>query len=377
LNTSLLFGSILLFLIGTELVFIFLNIEAKVSLKGLYIPDSRVGYTNNPNFSMKNYNWFRPFQISINSHGLRGPEFRVDQKDRLRILVLGDSITFGIYVEDNETFCCLLEKKSHEGGIPLEVLNGGVDGYWPRNELLWFRSKGIFFEPDIVVLVLFVGNDLTGELREVSDIVVRDGLLYQKNRWAHAEEEAVVNNLCYWIRTRRIYQFICHRYWAIRKRLNQVRGEEGFNFSQVFKKKGFQHEDEAYYKLRTSISGLAKICQEKDMRFFIMLVPTYEQVYFNELNIRERSEFDIQRPNRRIVRMVRAEGIPVLDLLETNDFRTKKGFFLPLERIHLSVEGHRVVAENLYRFLIERGFCQDSRHIAVNIKESSSARPHK
>jgi lysophospholipase L1-like esterase len=348
------FVSVCLFLITIELIFIFFNVEPKVSLKGLYVSDPTAGYALNPKFSMKNHNWFRPYHISINSQGLRGSEFAVNKKNNLRILVLGDSITFGIYVEDDETFCRLLEREAREKGIPLEVLNGGIGGYSPKIELLWFCSKGIFFEPDIVILVLFVGNDVKGELREVGDFMVRNGLLYYRGRMGNDEEEAPTNNIYYWFRARRIYQFICHKYWRLKK-MFEMQGKEGFLFSEMFERKGFPKEEEAYDRLMSSIRGLGKMCQEKDIGFLMVLVPTYEQVYSDELNIRERSKYDMKRPNRRIVAMAWSEGIPVLDLLETNDFRVKKDLYLPLERIHLSVEGHRVVAENLYTFLRDRG----------------------
>ena len=154
-NTCLLFGSIILFLLIIEIIFTFLNVEPKISLKGLYTSDPVVGYVNTPNFSVTYQNWFRPYEITINSHGLRGPEFVIEQKNRLRILVLGDSMTFGVYVNDNETFCRFLEKEARGKGITFEVLNAGVDGYWPRNELRWFGSRGISFGPDIVILVLY------------------------------------------------------------------------------------------------------------------------------------------------------------------------------------------------------------------------------
>jgi len=195
-----------------------------------------------------------------------------------------------------------------------------------------------------------------GELREVDDIVVQDGFLYHRNLKINAEEETTIDGLYYWFRARRLYQFICHRYWTIKKILDQRQGEAKFNFSDMLEKRGFPEEDEAYDRLMISIRELAKMCREKDIGFLIVLIPTFEQVYFDELNIRERRKYDMKRPNRKIVPMVQSEGIPVLDLLETNDFQVKKDLYLPLERIHLSVEGHQVVAKNLYTFLENQGF---------------------
>lgn len=354
-NTCLLFGSIIFFFLIIEIIFTFLNVEPKISLKGLYTSDPIVGYVNTPNFSVTNQNWFRPYEITINSHGLRGPEFAIEQKNRVRILILGDSMTFGVYVNDNETFCHLLEKEALAKGITLEVLNGGVDGYWPRNELLWFGSRGISFEPNIVILILYIGNDVKGELREVDDIVVQNGLLFHRNHQVNGEEAASPSALYNWLRTRRIYQFICHKYWTIKKMLDQKERKEKFIFSELFEKKGFPKEADAYGRLLRTIRELAGICRGKHIRFLMVLVPTLEQVYFDELNICEMDKYDMKRPNRKIIQMARSEGIPILDLLKTNDFQVKKGLYLPLERIHLSVKGHQVVAKNLYHFLEDKG----------------------
>ena len=365
-NTCLLFSSLILAVIITELTFIFLNVEPKVSLKGLYTSDPIVGYVNTPNFSVRNNNWFRPFWISINSHGLRGPEFTMNQKNKLRILVLGDSITFGIYVNDNETFCRLLEKEAREEGIPLEVLNAGVGGYWPRNELHWFRSRGIGFEPDIVIIVLFIGNDVKGELREVGDVVVRDGLLYARNGEINGEKGESIGGLYSWFRMRRIYQFICHKYWIMKKMMEQEKEKGKFIFSEIFDRKGFQREAEAYERLMTTLRELARMCQGEDIGFLVVLVPTFEQVNFDQLNIGDRSKYDMKRPNRKIVSMAQSEGIPILDLLGTSVFQISDDLYLPLERIHLSPEGHRVVAKNLYTSLKNRGFFQGVRKMPIN-----------
>jgi len=365
-DTCLLFGSIILFLIIIEIIFTFLNVEPKISLKGLYTSDPIVGYVNTPNFSVTNQNWFRPYEITINSHGLRGSEFAIEQKNGLRILILGDSMTFGVYVNDNETFCHLLEKEALGKGVTFEVLNGGVDGYWPRNELLWFGSRGISFGPDIVILVLYIGNDVKGEFRKVDDIVVRNGLLYHRNHQVNDEEAASTTALYNWLHTRRIYQFICHKYWTIKKMLDQKKRKETFIFSELFEKKGFPTETDAYGRLLRTIQELANICRGRGIRFVMVLVPTLEQVYFDELNICERDKYDMKRPNRKIIQMARSEGIPILDLLETNDFQLKKDLYLPLERIHLSLQGHEVVAKNLYTFLENQGLFQDVRKKVIN-----------
>lgn len=78
-----------------------------------------------------------------------------------RILLLGDSQTFGQGVELKSTFGALLEEELNRraGGRRVEVINSGVDGYTTGQEAAFFESKGIHYQPDCVI-ILFIGNDL-------------------------------------------------------------------------------------------------------------------------------------------------------------------------------------------------------------------------
>ncbi len=80
-----------------------------------------------------------------------------------RILVLGDSHTDG-YVDNSENFTALLEANlnSHlaNPGGNFEVLNAGVISYSPVQELLWYEIHGTRLEPNLVLAVFYVGNDV-------------------------------------------------------------------------------------------------------------------------------------------------------------------------------------------------------------------------
>ena len=93
----------------------------------------------------------------INAHGLRDREFPYEPQGRFRILVLGDSFTEGIQVEQDETFPKLLEQRLG-GGV--EVLNAGVSGYGTDSELLFWESEGWKYRPDLVLLVFDTSNDI-------------------------------------------------------------------------------------------------------------------------------------------------------------------------------------------------------------------------
>lgn len=100
-----------------------------------------------------------PGSVSINSHGLRGEEILSSNgKKAKRLLVLGDSVSFGVGVKSNQTFPALLNERLKGRGI--EVLNAGVSGYSTYNEVRLFSDKLMALKPDYVILQ-FCLNDIS------------------------------------------------------------------------------------------------------------------------------------------------------------------------------------------------------------------------
>ena len=99
-----------------------------------------------------------PGRTTVNSHGRRDLPRSVEKPDSVRrILLLGDSVVEGInYVDDENTLSRQLEKLYPDGRT--EVLNFGTSGYCTLAEVELLRTKGLSFQPDIVV-VIFVVND--------------------------------------------------------------------------------------------------------------------------------------------------------------------------------------------------------------------------
>ena len=86
--------------------------------------------------------------LNTNNRGLRGERYYDYQKpkDKLRILILGDSFTFGDEVSDNETWPAVLEKIANK-----KVVNGGVFGYGIDQSFLRMKVLVAKYNPDIVI----------------------------------------------------------------------------------------------------------------------------------------------------------------------------------------------------------------------------------
>ena len=102
-------------------------------------------------------------EVTINSSGFRDHEFPGPDRTRSpRILVLGDSVTWGWGVAMDDGFPQRLERAlSRDAGAeaaPPVVYNLGVEGYSTKQELRLLEQLGPQLEPDAVLLV-YVLND--------------------------------------------------------------------------------------------------------------------------------------------------------------------------------------------------------------------------
>lgn len=104
--------------------------------------------------------------VRVNSDGLRDREHtKAKPPNTLRVAVLGDSFTEAIQVPVEQTFWSKLERKlgnceAVKGKKNVEVINFGVMGYGTAQELIMLRKKVWDYNPDIVVLAFFTGNDI-------------------------------------------------------------------------------------------------------------------------------------------------------------------------------------------------------------------------
>ncbi len=97
--------------------------------------------------------------IRTNRYGLRWPDPVLPKPPGVfRILILGDSFTFGFPVRDDEAFCFLIEQGLRAKGYPVEVINAGVSGYSPTLQYVSFRDEYVAFEPDLVLLWYDLGD---------------------------------------------------------------------------------------------------------------------------------------------------------------------------------------------------------------------------
>jgi hypothetical protein len=105
------------------------------------------------------------YRGSGNSLGYRDYEHSIEKPEGIfRIVVLGDSIGVGLYVERwEDTFPAALEDLLTKDGLQVEVINLSVIGYNTQQEVETLKERGLRYEPDLVVLAYCLNDRALNE----------------------------------------------------------------------------------------------------------------------------------------------------------------------------------------------------------------------
>jgi hypothetical protein len=111
-----------------------------------------------------------------NNLGYPGKDFQKEKRAGIRRLAaLGDSFAVGPAVPFADNFLTLLEGRLSD----VEVYNFGISSTGPREYQAVLQEDVWQFQPDIIVVCVFVGNDITESLATPHGMSIRKSALYQ------------------------------------------------------------------------------------------------------------------------------------------------------------------------------------------------------
>src|SRR5262249_29177976 len=103
-------------------------------------------------------------RIETNSLGLRSPELGEREPGEYRILVLGDSITLADYLDEEDSFPRILEKRLVASGHPrIRVINAGLPGANTRDEYYHYLELKDAVHPDLVLVAMYLNDAADSE----------------------------------------------------------------------------------------------------------------------------------------------------------------------------------------------------------------------
>ncbi len=157
-------------LIAIELgLAIFYPVPFSIATNMYFEADPRTGWRIRPNSTGF-------YQLGIpgngNSRGNRDVEVSLKKPPGVfRILALGNSFTVGTNVRQEEAWPKVLERQLRSAyGPNIEVVNTGTGAWDPFQYAQYFEHFGYRFEPDLIVIGFFVGNDTYEPSTRVEDL---------------------------------------------------------------------------------------------------------------------------------------------------------------------------------------------------------------
>ena len=298
------------------------------------VPDSRVGFRLLPS---QDRTTPRGQHIRINSLGMRDEEFpRQKPAGEFRILLLGDSLTFGIDVEQDEIFArrvaTSLRGKS-QGTI--RVMNGAVQGYDTSNERDWLRTFGFDLAPDLVV-VMFYPNDIEFQERKFNllEFPGRDLLRltatfeWMESKYLESESQRL----------------------GMSGEANDLKARQWKELLAKYKGGAAMNPDDPKDKQGTIVARgilieMAAECAKRNIRFAVAMIPAFANTRDPKLpNIMGGLGFDLKNAT-----------IPYVNLLDAM-VPHHPACWLEWDEGHLSTLGHEKLAAALENWLLSSGW---------------------
>jgi lysophospholipase L1-like esterase len=299
--------------------------------------------------------------VRINQEGLRGEEIAPGREGGCRILALGDSFTFGMGVEGTESYIARLASRLVAAGYPVQGLNGGTPGLGVPQEVRWLERRPDL-SPDLVVLAIFVGNDLQDATKEWGTWEVVGGRATPSGTYARLRDWLYFHSHLYVLLKSRLPPGVQRPLrallgwdepWTVRS------ARAGFG---IYAKQGSELMSEAVDATGAALDQLRELGEERSFTLAAMLIPDEAQVdperwrsSLAALGLDD-SALEPDEPNRVLSRMLAERGIPTLDLLAPirQAYRQGERLYFPEDR-HWNAAGHRLGARELAAFLEREG----------------------
>jgi hypothetical protein len=311
----------------------------------------------------------REVTFRFNRDGFRGPDRpRAKPPGTRRIAVVGDSMISAMATDEDETLVRRLEVSlgARWPDEHVEVLNFGVSSSSTGEELALYRRLVADYEPDLVLLAFFVGNDFSDNSRRLTQApriyFDLDDAGALRREWA----PSAPGPLTRWLNLHsRFYVWQKRAFRILHGSLRAFAGS-GDPGSRIFEPPNDPDLAHAWDLLAALLRQFQKDTASRASRFAVLVIPCADQVHDDlwtglvaQAGARGR-QLDRLQPQRRLAEIARAAAIPLLDL--TPAFRRIVGtrsaddpgprLFLN-GRSHLSSEGQRVAALEVVRFLTQ------------------------
>ena len=131
--------------------------NSSISDPGLLRYHPRLGWTLTPSWQGRHQHHDFDVRYNVNEHGFRGNfPVSLQPKTKPRIAIVGDSFSFGLGVNEEDTFTAKLNQRQ----TSVDFLNLSIPGYSTDQQLLLVEASENKFDADEYVLMIYLANDI-------------------------------------------------------------------------------------------------------------------------------------------------------------------------------------------------------------------------
>ena len=299
------------------------------------ILDQELGWSPRPSTSGKDNIWGT--KVTISKEGIRLNDINKYIKDKPIILAVGDSLTFGDQVSDDETWPSYLEKYSKSRVINGGVFNYGIDQILLRTETLIKKYK-----PKIVIFS-FIPRDINragqsmraGLLKPYFNIV--NGRLKLHNTHINIDE----NKIKYKIDSFKTY--LGYSFF-----INEFMMKMNPQYWLIGKDSDLEIKNNPLAVSCLIIKRLKEILSKNNLKGLILGQYTHYNLYNNQRN--KNMSKVLECASR--VNLKTLDLFPVLESVRAKNKKKYEGLF----DTHMTSKGNSFVAKELNKYLKRNGY---------------------
>jgi len=265
--------------------------------------------------------WTRS-NVRLNMWGFREREFQFIKPVKLyRIAIIGDSLTFGQGIAENERFTNLLEGSLNRNGREYEVLNFGIPGAETIDHLDILKDVVSRSNPDFVLLQWYIndfeGRDKKGRPKSIP-LLPSSTLNYYLHQWSAG-------------------YYLVNRQWISLQKALGLSG--GYSYAEYMHKRfGDPGGADSQNAMRT-LRDFIRLCKERDTPLGIVLFPQLFTLG---------SEYSFDYMHNQVLEICTREGITCLDLRYAFAGHTeKRKLWVNMFDAHPGPLANRIAAESI------------------------------
>ena len=276
--------------------------------------------------------------IKTNSFGFRGEDLGKKQDNEFRILFLGDSITIGDYLREENVFPWITQKKLQEK-LPdkkISIAVAAITNLGLEEELDLLKESGLRAKPDLLVLNFYLNDSrppwgFSGEtgsrgwLRKRSLLAETIYTRMIESNWKKDQQELRFG----WLKKQKTLPWKSDR-----EAFLELAKSAKYDWGSAW-------EDDSWKVIEKGFKELKELSDKYEFKVLVNILPVSFQVYADYLE---------DMPQRKVIEISESLGFKTLDLLPV--LRKHKDKDLYYDQCHPKKVGNEIVAEALSTYLL-------------------------